>query len=457
MIIILKTRHNVNTVVPFFDLLYNITIMSLLPDRLTQEPLPEAVNFSETLHDVLTVLDDPTQFDPSPNFFKFNLLDRTGDQVVQVVPISMEPTGARRAFLYGLSTEQQYVVTAHTADGPVREVKWLKVDPTPLHEETEVRLEQLEAELYLYELNDVTVARVLGTLAVSKHDCIDLLKELRIRGTDIPRIMTKRINTILNDMAHMKITSNSSEILDPLIGDEMFYILKLVRETDPITARKVTSRVTTQLLHAMRGRLGVPSKDELPAETQRAAANTAISAIRSGAIPYDSSAASRLFSYGHMYRYDEGLDLLHERLSSNPELYVNQIFGIGRLNFVHDFLLHVIDGRLKSGDLQESDITDSFRGFIDTERSAKFEKPSIHIFTNLFGQAAVALNGDSHIGIPLKLRDAAHLADVAGIILSSFEYQKNEASHRAADQKCTEIIDTIIYPHVLRAPKKPAL
>jgi hypothetical protein len=387
--------------------------------------------------------------------------------IKHILVVGLQPTGAKRQLAREVFSRGQFKVDIlfDSNDEPVEKFIWCSIVPQQQTEPIEIDNGKLADEYSLIALTPTNMIKILADHINDAEGYAYLLKTMQEKSIDSYPELDAKIRRTVYDLIHEDVLSATLGTVAPEIREKVFELVVNFSDVSEDATKIIISRMTSILLKDMRGTWGIRSENDPPQETQIAANKTLEAAVRQGIIAKGSKTIARVLSYESTYRYSSGTDILYDELCDNPRATLKNMFEVKRVNFVHDYMLAVIDGRLSEGaapnmsDVQRRSISYALS---KVGRARYQDDRGNNTLSSYYNIAEMILSSDSEAaGVakrPARRSISYLIANFAEVLDKLKPSDPDQISrYEELNKKSSEIIQTILYPVALSRMGKLAV
>lgn len=439
-----------------------MTNEQFLPVPKPEAPAEAQDDFERSSHELFSLLEQtPPVEDKMPVFYQARWDAEQPQQLTEIVTMTLTPTGARRQEHPRGFSQAQY--KTHEVSNVEKESRqrfiWCYTGPQPLAVVAPPEPRAMKAAFGFQPLEPQAIIATVAERAETPRDYALLLRRMARNNLDISSGLALKVNRVVYGLIDEELASSSQGVSETvyLYRKEIFELLSLLGQVDTEASITLRSRMVSRLLLGMQGRWGVYGEANPHAKRQLSAAQTLEAAVTQGFIPPTSTIRDRILGYPTVYRHAFGIDLLHADLSTKPFNYGSiNILGINREVFVHDFMMFVLDGRLRAQDRQDSEEVHQLKVVLASTSPARNTIPPVS-FHGLLNAASIldSLGTEAYESTANKKAPRANIKDLSrvfGRVLDALLPDDPEAAQaqKILNQKSVEIVETILYPLVLQ-------
>ncbi len=420
--------------------------------QMTTEHQPPILNESETVEELqehqptvfeestaalLELLDTTPQRPRNPRFFRATWDAHEQRRLVGIDTMTARATGARKQELYGEFYQAQFEMTQRGSDDTESsEFIWIATGARRRGMPITLHLDSLNREYGYQMLNTSNVANVLINQIETMDDCTTLLRSLKDR-TGISEAwgqITEAVNGFTSDFAYRDFASLKTGNMAENV-DKLFSLLEVASEYGQDVPRTTQGYLVSRLLRAV-------ADKRLEHESERLSSQEALDILESafdrGVITSD-HIVQRVFAFGPMYRYPSAIERMHSYLADRTHNRgPKNIVGTERTHFAATFVMT----RLREEQLPEAVVAhmDNVRLSSEMRDSAKQNRTFLNDLLSLVART---------IGSAEDVVQTTGIATTFEHVLELLHPEADDEQH-ALDQKCVEILSTVLSPSVAK-------
>lgn len=353
---------------------------------------------------------DATDIAPeTPQYFHADWSEDVPGEMESLQLMRLLPTGARRQAFGNTFSRAQFVMyeRSDTETEETARYIWCYTGPQVSGTPIEPHPESLEQDYGYQALTAVDVTDNLAERTATIGDCITLLDTIRQRGISPSRTVIAHINSSVYQLVHSGLNRDSALITEPPFRNALFTILSYMTDINPAAAKNLQSQVVSRLLQASNYKIGdyrIPSENKV---VQHASIETLDMALAEGVLPTEPRIMDRLFRHVPMFTLPQTTDRLYDELRGSRYRATSvNISGIKRGAFAHDYMMAMLDGRVRRSDIPATPVTQHVKQALFRTESVAFHEPP-YPFERVLHMANFAIHSaaDSSSGALAELAD----------------------------------------------------